>query len=50
MEKGSAMPKVVQTAGRESPGEFAPDFARYNDDILFGEVLGRLQYGQGGLG
>ncbi len=32
------MPKVVQTAGRESLGEFAPDFARYNDDVLFGEV------------
>lgn len=32
------MPKVVQTAGRDSLGEFAPDFARYNDDVLFGEV------------
>ena len=30
--------KVVQTAGRDNLGEFAPDFARYNDDILFGEV------------
>ena len=30
--------KVVQTAGRDVLGEFAPDFARYNDDILFGEV------------
>lgn len=30
--------KIVQTAGREQLGEFAPDFARYNDDILFGEV------------
>ena len=30
--------KVVQTAGRQQLGEFAPDFARYNDDILFGEV------------
>ncbi len=30
--------KVVQTAGREQLGDFAPDFARYNDDILFGEV------------
>ena len=30
--------KIVQTAGRDSLGEFAPDFARYNDDILFGEV------------
>ena len=30
--------KVVQTAGRNALGDFAPDFARYNDDILFGEV------------
>lgn len=30
--------KIVQTAGRDSLGTFAPDFARYNDDILFGEV------------
>ena len=30
--------KIVQTAGRTQLGEFAPDFARYNDDILFGEV------------
>lgn len=30
--------KIVQTAGRNSLGEFAPDFARYNDDVLFGEV------------
>ena len=33
--------KIVQTAGRDSLGEFAPDFARYNDDILFGEVWSR---------
>lgn len=30
--------KVTQTAGRDRLGDFAPDFARYNDDILFGEV------------
>ena len=30
--------KITQTAGRQQLGEFAPDFARYNDDILFGEV------------
>lgn len=29
--------KIVQTAGRDALGEFAPDFAHYNDDILFGE-------------
>lgn len=33
--------KIVQTAGRKNLGEFAPDFARYNDDILFGEVWSR---------
>lgn len=33
--------KVVQTAGRDNLGEFAPEFARYNDDILFGEVWSR---------
>ena len=31
------MEKVVQTAGRNALGEFAPDFAHYNDDVLFGE-------------
>lgn len=35
MNKG--MEKIVQTAGRDNLGEFAPDFAHYNDDILFGE-------------
>ncbi len=29
--------KIVQTAGRDSLGEFAPDFAHFNDDVLFGE-------------
>lgn len=28
---------IVQTAGRNALGEFAPEFAHYNDDILFGE-------------
>lgn len=28
---------IVQTAGRDSLGEFAPKFAHYNDDMLFGE-------------
>ncbi len=31
------MEKIVQTAGRDKLKEFAPDFAHYNDDILFGE-------------
>lgn len=29
--------KIVQTAGRNQLGEFAPDFAHFNDDVLFGE-------------
>lgn len=34
---GMAMKKIVQTAGRNVLGEFAPEFAHYNDDVLFGE-------------
>ena len=29
--------KIVQTAGRDVLGEFAPEFAHFNDDVLFGE-------------
>lgn len=29
--------RVVQTAGRNALGDFAPEFAHYNDDVLFGE-------------
>ena len=29
--------KIVQTAGRDQLGEFAPEFVHFNDDILFGE-------------
>ena len=36
-----AQQKIVQTAGRDQLGEFAPEFARLNDDILFGEVWSR---------
>lgn len=32
------MAKIIQTAGRDGLGDFAPEFARYNDDVLFGEV------------
>lgn len=32
---------VKQTADRDSLGEFAPEFAHLNDDILFGEVWNR---------
>ena len=30
--------RIVQTAGRDQLGEFAPMFAHLNDDVLFGEV------------
>ena len=30
--------KIVQTAGRQQLGDFAPAFAHLNDDVLFGEV------------
>lgn len=29
--------KIVQTAGRNRLGDFAPEFAHFNDDVLFGE-------------
>ena len=29
--------KITQTAGRDILGDFAPDFAHFNDDVLFGE-------------
>lgn len=28
---------IKQTAGCDQLGEFAPDFAHFNDDVLFGE-------------
>ncbi len=36
-----AQQKIIQTAGRDALGEFAPEFARLNDDVLFGEVWSR---------
>ncbi|WP_418718489.1 carboxymuconolactone decarboxylase family protein [Candidatus Allofournierella merdipullorum] len=32
---------VKQTAGRDALGQFAPEFARLNDDVLFSEVWSR---------
>ena len=32
---------IKQTAGHDALGEFAPEFAHLNDDILFGEVWNR---------
>lgn len=29
--------KITQTAGRDQLGDFAPQFAHFNDDVLFGE-------------
>lgn len=29
--------KIIQTAGRDAFGTFAPEFAHFNDDVLFGE-------------
>ena len=31
------MKKIIQTAGRNALEEFAPQFAHFNDDVLFGE-------------
>ncbi|MFC2373788.1 MAG: carboxymuconolactone decarboxylase family protein, partial [Parascardovia denticolens] len=31
------MAKIVQTADRDGLGDFAPQFAHFNDDVLFGE-------------
>lgn len=33
--------KIIQTAGKQQLGDFAPEFAHLNDDILFGEVWSR---------
>lgn len=33
--------KVKQTAGHDALGEFAPEFAHLNDNVLFGEVWSR---------
>ena len=35
--KKSSKKAVVQTAGKDALGSFAPEFAHFNDDILFGE-------------
>ena len=48
--------KIVQTAGRSQLGEFAPEFAHFNDDVLFcgflcglAQSLGCVRSGEGGL-
>ncbi len=37
-ENNAPHEKIVQTAGRNVLGDLAPEFAHYNDDILFGEI------------
>lgn len=37
-EPAMTQEKITQTAGRAQLGAFAPQFAAYNDDVLFGEV------------
>ena len=37
LERGKNMAKITQTAGRNALGKFAPQFAHFNDDVLFGE-------------
>lgn len=34
-----AQDKIKQTAGRTALGDFAPEFARLNDDVLFGDSV-----------
>ena len=34
-----AQEKIVQTAGRDQLGGFAPKFAELNDDVLFGDIV-----------
>ena len=36
-----AQQKIIQDAGRNALGGFAPEFARLNDDVLFGEIWSR---------
>ena len=36
--------KVIQTAGRKQLNDIAPEFAKLNDDVLFGEVWSRSSY------
>lgn len=37
IKKDKSMKKITQTAGRTQLGSFAPEFAHFNDDVLFGE-------------
>ena len=37
VRKVDEMKRITQTAGRNALKEFSPEFAHFNDDILFGE-------------
>lgn len=37
------MSNAKVTAGRDQLGDFAPQFAEFNDDILFGQVWSRVE-------
>ena len=39
-----AQKKIVQTAGRDQLGEFAPEFARLNDDVSLGRCGVEMTY------
>ena len=41
LRKVNEMKKIVQTAGRNTLNDFSPEFAHFNDDVLFGEVWSR---------
>ena len=37
MDHDKGQEQIVQTAGRDALGEFAPEFAHFNDEVFFGE-------------
>lgn len=37
VRKEKKMKKIVQTTGRNALNDFSPEFAHFNDDVLFGE-------------
>ena len=37
VRKVDEMKRIVQTAGRNALNELSPEFAHFNDDVLFGE-------------
>lgn len=40
------MEKIVQTAGRDALGDFAPEFAHFNDDVLSLQMTFRFRLRQ----